>query len=77
MITSKRGSEGELLPAAAVCFLPLVNYPSSAHKSGKGEILITEENIAPIKEALSPMAELEPCEVDLESLEEDIISPEP
>jgi hypothetical protein len=60
MMTSTRGSEKNLLPPAAVSYFPLIQYHSSAHKSGKGEILITEETsvIAPIKEALPPLQDL-------------------
>jgi hypothetical protein len=60
ILTSTRGSEKNLLPPAAVSYFPLIQYHSSAHKSGKGEILITEETsvIAPIKEVLPPLQEL-------------------
>ena len=60
ILASTRGSEKNLLPPAAVSYFPLIQYHSSAHKSGKGEILITEETsvIAPIKEALPPLEDL-------------------
>ena len=82
MLASSRGSENNLLPPAAVSYFPLIQYHSSAHKSGKGEILITEETsvIAPIKEALPPLEVLVPMEDPVPydvSLEDDILSPEP
>ena len=60
ILASTRGSEKNLLPPAAVSYFPLIQYHSSAHKSGKGEILITEETsaIAPIKEVLPPLQDL-------------------
>jgi hypothetical protein len=71
-----------LLPPAAVSYFPIVAYHTSARKSGKGEILITEETsvIAPIKEALPPLEELVPIDDPVPydvSLEDDILSPEP
>lgn len=82
MLASSRGSENNLLPPAAVSYFPIIQYHSSAHKSGKGEILITEETsvIAPIKEVLPPMQELIPIEDPVPydvSLEDEILSPEP
>ena len=82
MCSSARGSENNLLPPAAVSYFPLIQYHSSAHKSGKGEILITEETsvIAPIKEVLAPLQELVPIDDPVPydvSLEDEILSPEP
>jgi len=82
MLASSRGSENNLLPPAAVSYFPIIQYHSSAHKSGKGEILITEETsvIAPIKEVLPPMQDLVPVDDPVPydvSLEDEILSPEP